>query len=143
MFYYANDILSIAASVQSLQTLLHLCEELMCINSKKSVCIRFGSRFDVKCSSITTLDGIALEWVDAGRYLGIIFVSRRILKCNFDNAEEIFYRSFNSIFSKVGRTASSELILHSTPTKCVPSLLFSLDACVPFTLPITSHSNDP
>ena len=43
MFCYANDIMLIAPSVQSLQTLLHLCEaELiylyMCINSKKSVC---------------------------------------------------------------------------------------------------------
>ena len=69
---YADDILLIASSVQSLQTLLHLCEaELiyldMCINSKKSVCIRFGSRFDVKCSNITTLKGNALEWVGVCR----------------------------------------------------------------------------
>ena len=32
------------------------------------------------------------------------FVSGRILKCNFDNAKANVYRSFNSIFSKVGRS---------------------------------------
>ena len=44
IFCYADDILLIAASVQSLQTLLHLWEAefiylYMCINSRKSVCI--------------------------------------------------------------------------------------------------------
>ena len=63
-FCYADDILLTAPSVQSLQTLLHLCEaELiyldLCINSKKSVCIRFGSRLNVNCCSMTTLNGIA------------------------------------------------------------------------------------
>ena len=76
MFCYANDILLIASSVQSLQTLLHLCDiELiyldMCINSKKFVCIRSVSRFDLKCSSITMLNGIALDWVGVCRYLRI------------------------------------------------------------------------
>ena len=57
---------------------------------------------------------------------GLIFVS---LKCKSDNVKANFYRSFNSIFSKVGRAASSQLILHLTQAKRVPSLLFGLDAC--------------
>ena len=100
MFCYAGGILLIAPSIQSLQILLHLCEtELIyldkCINRIKSVCIRLGSRFDVKCSSITTLNGIALKWIGVCRYLGISFESGRILKCNFDNSKENFYRSVN------------------------------------------------
>ena len=56
IFCYADDIMFIVPSVQSLQTLLNVCETEwtylnMCINSKKSVCIRFGLRFDIKCSS--------------------------------------------------------------------------------------------
>ena len=87
-FCYADDILLIAPSVQSLQTLLHLCEaELiyldMCINSKKSVCIRFSSRFDVKCFNITTLKGNALEWVGVCRYLGMFFSKWTDLKMQF------------------------------------------------------------
>ena len=57
------------------------------------------------------------------------FLSGRILKCNFANAKATFYRSFNSMFSKVCQVASIELIFHLTQTKCVPSLLFGLDAC--------------
>ena len=77
---------------------------------------------------MTTLNGIVLEWVGVCRYLGVYFVSRRNLKCNFDNAKAYFYSSFNSISSKVGRAVFSELVLHLTQAKCAPSLLFGLDA---------------
>ena len=98
----------------------------MYINSKESACIRFGSRFDVKCSSITTLNGITLESV------GVCCYFRRISckRTDSDNAKANSYRSFNSIFSKVCRATSNELILHLTQSKCVPSLLFGLEACL-------------
>ena len=59
---YADDILLIAPSVSELQRLFHACEfELscldMCINTKKSCCIRIGPRYDVKCASISTMTG--------------------------------------------------------------------------------------
>ena len=45
-----------------LQTMLHLCEsELldldMSLNVKKSVCMRFGPRFNATCANLTTLGG--------------------------------------------------------------------------------------
>jgi len=51
---YADDILLIVPSVSELQRLFHASEfELscldMCINTKKSCCIRIGPRCDVKC----------------------------------------------------------------------------------------------
>jgi len=50
---YADDIILLAPSVESLEKLLHNCElELnwldMVINSKKSFCLRVGPRYDVK-----------------------------------------------------------------------------------------------
>ena len=70
---YAYDILLIAPSVSELQRLFHACEfELscldMCINTKKSCCIRIGPRCDVKCASISTMKGHNLPWVSEMRY---------------------------------------------------------------------------
>jgi len=58
---YADDILLAAPSVASLQCILSICEaELdwldMRIKPKKSSCIRFGARFGVECSNISTSD---------------------------------------------------------------------------------------
>jgi hypothetical protein len=35
----------------------------------------------------------------------------------------------NAIFGKVGRIASEEVILHVLTNKCIPILLFGLEAC--------------
>jgi len=73
---YADDILLMAPSLSELQRLFSVCEsELkwldLCINTKKTCCMRIGLQHDVKCSNIVTSDGLALPWVDEIRYLGI------------------------------------------------------------------------
>jgi hypothetical protein len=40
-----------------------------------------------------------------------------------------FYRAANAIFGKVGRIASEEVILYLLTNKCIPVLLFGLEAC--------------
>jgi len=62
------------------------------------------------------------------RYLGIYFVNSRTLKCSIDAAKRGFYRAVNSIFGKVGRIASEEVVLHFTTSKCMPVLLYGLEA---------------
>ena len=101
----------------------------MSLNSKKSVCIRIGARHDATCACITTLDGDLLNWVTSCRYLGIYFISSRYFKCSLDNSKKAFYRSFNSIFGKVGRSASEEVTIQLINAKCFPILLYGLDAC--------------
>ena len=59
---YADDILLLAPTVNSLQLLVDLCcKELslidMEVNYKKSVCMRIGPRFKSECAHITTGDG--------------------------------------------------------------------------------------
>jgi hypothetical protein len=54
IFLYADDILLLAPSVNTLQLLLRLCEDElnwlnMLINVKKSMCLRIGPRCDVQC----------------------------------------------------------------------------------------------
>ena len=72
---YADDILLIAPSVSDLQRLFQACEcELnnldMCINVKKSCCIRIGPQNDFGCANIITSTGLTLPWVREIQYLG-------------------------------------------------------------------------
>ena len=41
-----------------------------------------------------------------------------------------FYRSANAIFGKVGRIASEEVVLQLLNSKCIPVLLYGLEACL-------------
>jgi len=144
-FLYADDIILISPSVESLQQMILICErELawldMALNAKKSVCMRFGPRYDKDCSSIVTSNGQELVWVKTCRYLGAYLVASINFKCLFDNAKKSYYRAFNSIFGKVGRHASEEVVVKLIQTKCLPVILYGLDAC-----PVTAankHSLD-
>jgi len=54
------------------------------------------------------------------RYLGVYFVQSRYLKCSLTVAKRGFYRAANSIFGKIGRCASEEVILQFISSKCIP-----------------------
>jgi len=130
---YADDILLISPSVTKLENLLHCCEHELAwldvtINFKKSCCLRIGPRCDIDCCSITSLSGVKLSWVAELRYLGVYLVKSRKLKCSLDAAKRGFYRAANSIFGKIGRIASEEVVIHLLKTKCVPILLYGLEA---------------
>ena len=100
---YADDILLIAPSVSELQRLLDDCEiELnyldMCINTKKSCCLRIGPRCDSYCADIITSSGNTLPWVNEIRYLGIFIVKSRHFKCSLVHAKRACYMCLNAIF---------------------------------------------
>ena len=59
------------------------------------------------------------------RYFGIYIVRLSKLKNLLDHAK----RSLNSIFQKVGRMASEEVVLHLDHSKCLPILLHGLEVC--------------
>ena len=131
---YADDIIIIAPSVDALEKLINVVEhelELldMEINARKSKCIRIGPRFSVACASIFTSDGRELQWSDDICYLGVTIVSATSFKCSFTKMKQSFYIAFNSIFGKIGRLASEEVILELVKKKCMPALLYGLDAC--------------
>jgi len=74
-------------------------------------------------------DGQALRWVDNIRYLGVFISCPSKFSCSFDSAKRSFHRSFNAIFGKVGRAVSEEVVLHLVKTKCLPILVYALEAC--------------
>jgi len=62
------------------------------------------------------------------------FFQSRKLKCSLDAAERGFYRAANSIFSKIGRTASKEVILQIISSKWMQILMYDLE-----TLPLQKN----
>ena len=50
-------------------------------------------------------------------------------RCSHSNAKQSFYRKFNAVFGKVGRCASEDVIVELLKTKCLPSLLYGIEAC--------------
>jgi len=71
-----------------------------------------GPRCDIVCEAVTSSCNRRLPWVSNMRYLGVHFVKSRTLKCSLDAAKRGFYRAANSIFGKIGRIASEEVVLH-------------------------------
>ena len=69
------------------------------------------------------------------RYLGVYFSSVRFFKCNWDHAKSSYYRSFNAIFGRIGRFASVETIMYLIKSKCIPVLIYGIEAC-------PTHSSD-
>ena len=60
--------------------------------------------------------------------IGVHFVKSRTLKCSLDAAKHGFYCAANSMFGKIGRIASEEVVLQLIKSKCVPVLLYGLEA---------------
>ena len=49
--------------------------------------------------------------------------------CSLSNGKRSFYRSFNAIFGRVGHIASEAVIVELLNSKCLPTLLYGLEAC--------------
>ena len=114
--------------------MLNICEtELswldMRTNVHKSVCMRFGKRFSIQCANLITDSGDQLKLVEECRYHGVYLVSARRYKCSWHNAKCPFYHAFNTIFGRLGRSASSEVVFQLVRSKCISGLVYSLDPC--------------
>jgi len=46
------------------------------------------------------------------RYLGVHSISAKALSCDYDLIEKSLYRAFNTIYGKVGRLASVNVVLN-------------------------------
>ena len=88
-----------------------------------------GGDNDFSCDAILISNGVAIPWVNELRYLGIFIMQSRNFKCSLTNAKRSFYRSANAIFGKVGRIAPEEAALQLISSKCVPVLIYGLEAC--------------
>ena len=81
-----------------LERLLHCCEHEiassdMCINFRKSGCLRVGPRCDIMCSTIVSSTGHELLWKSELRYLGVYLTISKSIRCSLDEAKGGFYRA--------------------------------------------------
>ena len=105
---YADNILLLAPSVDSLQKLLRIVElelfELdMSLNTKKSVCIRFGLRYQSPSCSLISIKGDDILWVVSCRYLGVWLKASRQFKIDIAHCKKSSFHAVNALFSKVLR----------------------------------------
>ena len=63
------------------------------------------------------------------RYLGLFIVQSNIFRCFLDHAKRLFHSVVNEMFGKIRRSASEEVVLELIKTKCLPILLYGLEAC--------------
>jgi hypothetical protein len=63
------------------------------------------------------------------KYLGIYLVSSTSFRVSFDIAKGRSFRSWNSIFSRVERLASEEVVISLLRHKCLPILLYGTESC--------------
>jgi len=133
---YADDIILVTFSVSVLQNALKICQrELeyldMAVNTKKTCCLRIGPRANISCTPIQTLSGISLQWFTKFAIsASILYIQSSRFKISLDRPKRSFYRVANSIFGRVGRVASKEVTIQLFSSKCVPILLYGLEACV-------------
>ena len=133
---YADDILLLAPSLCALQNLVVIIESYlhsidMALNPKKSVCLRIGPHYKDQCAPIITSGGDSLSWVTSLKYLGVVLQSSKKFKVSISDNKKSFYRASNSIYSRIGRHASEEVICKLIDSKCVPALLCGLEATPP------------
>ena len=76
---------------------------------------------------ITTSTGNAITW--SCKCLEVYLLVGRKFKCNSDEAKAKHYRSFNCIIGKIGRSAYQEIIIELVRIKCLPIILYGIEAC--------------
>jgi len=59
--------------------------------------------------------------------IGIFIIRSRTFKCSLDHSKKSFRAC--SFFAKIGRVASEEVTLQLIKVKCLPVLLYRLEAC--------------
>jgi len=81
---------------------------------------------DAQCANTSGV----IPWVDEIEYLGICILQSHTFQCSPANHRRPFYRSANdAIFGKIGCMASEEIALQLMKSKCIPTLLYGVEAC--------------
>ena len=133
-FLYADDILLISQSVSCMQDMLNICckvaNELdLKFNEKKSVVMRIGNRCNMQCNELL-LDGTVLPFVEELKYLGVIIRKSLKFSRSLSSSKIKFYRSFNSIYSKVPG-APEDVLIQLFKSFCLPIITYACEALIP------------
>ena len=98
-------------------------------NGKKSIVMRIGNRCNMQCNELL-LDGTVLPFVDELKYLGVIIRKSLKFSRSLSSSKIKFYRSFNSIYSKVPG-APEDVLIHLFKSFCLPIITYACEALIP------------
>ena len=70
-----------------------------------------------------------IEYVSIRTHLGVHITSAKAFACSLANAKKSFCRAFNAVFGKVAGVASEKVTVELLKVKCLPVLLYGLEAC--------------
>lgn len=132
---YADDILLITRTRRNLQEMFDVIQhELvwlnLLLNVDKCVSLRVGLRHGNACFPIVSLDNCQISEVEELRYLGIFLVSGNSMRCSLDQAKRGFFKAANAIFGNILHVANDNVVVHLLKVKCLPILLYGLEACL-------------
>ena len=99
----------------------------LCINVKKSCCIRIGKHFNSDVINLTIGD-TKIPWENKLLYLGIYFLAGKHLKCDFHLRKAKFFGSLNSLLGKIGTSSPLSVALSLVSSKCFPILTYGLES---------------
>jgi len=85
------------------------------------------SRFLVRIVASSATHGLRISWRPV--VCPPVCVSVCLLITTVSPAKERYLRSFNSIFGKIDRNASEEVLFELIKSKCLPILLYGTDVC--------------
>ena len=91
-----------------------------------------------QCASLVTSDGKDLVWVVTVRYLGVFVTRSKHISCSFEIVLPMF---LYSVFGKIGRLASEEVVLHLIKSKCMSVLLYASESQSSRFTGISFHKN--
>lgn len=99
-------------------------------NINKSVIMRVGKRFNVKCNSLI-LSGNELRSVTCINYLGIHILAAERFKFDYSIMKSKLYQTFNMIFSK-SKNSNTELVtVELFQSYCLSIILYATEVCLP------------
>ena len=77
--------------------------------------------------STAMINDVSVPWSNSLKYLGIVFVSGNKMTFDFKLSRSKFFRSFNSIYSKISK-ANETVIVSLIKTNCIPILIYGVEA---------------
>jgi hypothetical protein len=103
--------------------------------------MRVGDRCNVECIDLNIGENI-VHWCHEIKYLGLFFQQASYVKINVHSCKVKFFRSFNSIYAKLGSSSSVDTLVKLMKTNCLSVLLHNLE-CVNLTKTNLSNLSFP
>ena len=100
----------------------------LCVNVRKSKCIRIGKRFNVRVSKLVICDELVV-WKNEIRYLGLTIKAGRVFRSQLRVNKQTFFRAANCIISRIG-CKNVGVLTALLSSKCFTVILFGLSACL-------------